>query len=582
MKAMILAAGFGTRLRPYSGVRPKALFTIADQPVLDRMIRQLITAGCRAIVVNTHHLHDQIDAFVSSAKYPVPVHTRFEAVIRGTGGAIKNVADFWDDRPFMVVNSDIVTDIDLAAVYRFHRQHSHPVTLVLHDAPAFNTVTLGPGDLVAGFGGSGPGGAPVAGGRLLAFTGIQVLDRAVLDRIPPDLFYSSIDTYRNLIADGRGVKAFIAAGHDWADIGTPERYRQAADDQMTPLAFARAFPDHGRRPIAREPLAGDGSDRLWYRLRAGSSSLILADHGLRADSRTAEVDAFIAIGRHLRAAGIAVPRIFLFDRWAGLVYLEDIGDEHLQARVRRAAGIEALVACYRPVIRQLIDMGVCGAENFDPTWTWQTATYSREVILERECRYFVDAFLRTYMGREETYDDLAAEFARLADRVAEFAVTGFMHRDFQSRNIMVRNNSAVIIDFQGGRLGPLQYDLASLLIDPYVDLPPGVQDRLLTYALQQLAAQKAVDRKRFRAGYHYCCLTRNLQILGAFGHLCKVKGKTWFEAFIPAAVSGLYRHLNGGGDNEFPRLGAVAAALREDFRQRNLKPIAIPSKRSVP
>ncbi|MFZ0131601.1 MAG: sugar phosphate nucleotidyltransferase [Desulfobacterales bacterium] len=561
MKAMILAAGFGTRLRPYTDFRPKALFTIADQPVLDRMIRQLVAAGCRAIVVNTHHLHDQIEAFAAAVKYPVPVHTRFEPEIRGTGGAIKNVADFWDDHPFMVVNSDIVTDIDLAAVYRFHRQHPHPVTLVLHDAPAFNTVTLGPGDLITGFGGSGPDGAAAAGGRLLAFTGIQVLDPDVLDLVPPDVFHSSIDTYRDLIAAGRGVKAFIATGHDWADIGTPDRYRQAVYDKMTPGVFARVFPDRPPHPIDRVLLAGDGSDRLWYRLTSGSSSLILADHGLRTGPETAEVDAFVAIGRHLRATGVNVPQNHLCDRCAGLVYLEDVGDEHLQETVRRISRDEELVARYRPLIRQLVKMAFAGAENFDPAWTYQTASYSREVILEKECRYFVEAFLKTYLARSDSFADLAPEFEQLADRALAFGVNGFMHRDFQSRNIMIKNGTGVIIDFQGGRLGPIQYDLASLLIDPYVDLPQIVQDQLAAYCLQRVELIKPVDPHRFRMGHHYCCLTRNLQILGAFGHLSKVKGKTQFEAYIPTAVRSLHRRLNRDAENEFPRLSAIAAEV---------------------
>ncbi len=564
MKAMILAAGFGTRLRPYTDFRPKALFTIADQPVLDRMIRQLVAAGCSAIVVNTHHLHDRIEAFVAAAKYPVPVRTRFEPVIRGTGGAMKNVADFWDDQPFMVVNSDIVTDIDLAAVYRFHRRHPHPVTLALHDAPAFNTVARGPDDLITGFGGSGPG-APAVGGRLLAFTGIQVLDPDVLDLIPAGVFYSSIDAYRHLIAAGRGVKAFIATGHDWADIGTPERYRQTVYDQMTPGAFAKAFPDRPPHPINRDPLAGDGSDRLWYRLTSGPSSLILADHGLRTGPRTAEVDAFVAIGRHLRAAGVNVPQIHLCDRCAGLVYLEDVGDEHLQEAVRRISRDEDLITRYRPVIRQLVKMAFAGAENFDPAWTYQTATYSREVILEKECRYFVEAFLKTYLGRGDSFADLAPEFDRLADRALAFGLIGFMHRDFQSRNIMITKETGVIIDFQGGRLGPVQYDLASLLIDPYVDLPQTVQDRLSAYCLQRVALLKPVDPGRFRLGYHHCCLTRNLQILGAFGHLSKVKGKTRFEAYIPTAVRSLHRRLTRDAENEFPRLSAIAAEIYDDL-----------------
>jgi aminoglycoside/choline kinase family phosphotransferase/dTDP-glucose pyrophosphorylase len=566
MKAMILAAGFGTRLLPYTGFRPKALFTIADQPILDLMIRQLVTAGCRAIVVNTHHLHDQIEAFVAGSEYTIPVQTRFETVIRGTGGAVKNVADFWDSQPFMVVNSDIVTNIDLKAVYRFHRQHPQPVTMVLHDAPAFNTVAVGSDGLVTGFGEPGAG-AHLPNGRLLAFTGIQVLDPEVLERVPPDSFHSSIDTYRTLIAEGRGVKAFVAAGHYWTDIGTPERYRQAVYDKMTPRVFALAFPDRPPDPIERELLAGDGSDRLWYRLKSGPSSLILADHGIRTGMQTSEADAFVAIGRHLRSAGIDVPQIYLSDRFAGLVYLEDIGDEHLQETVRRTSRSQELVAHYRPIIRQLVKMAFAGAENFDPAWAYQTPSYSRELILEKECRYFVEAFLATYLGRSIPFADLAGEFARLADRALAFGVNGFMHRDFQSRNIMIRKKTGVIIDFQGGRLGPIQYDLASLLIDPYVDLPQIVQDQLLAYCLQQIDLTRPVDPHRFRKGYHYCCLTRNLQILGAFGHLSKVKGKTQFEAYIPSAVHGLHQRLNRDDANEFPQLKAIMSAVVDGYRQ---------------
>jgi aminoglycoside/choline kinase family phosphotransferase/dTDP-glucose pyrophosphorylase len=565
MKAMILAAGFGTRLRPYTDHRPKALFTIADRPVLEMMIRQLEKAGCSGIVINTHHLNDQIEAFVAAASYGMPVKTCFEPVIRGTGGAVKNVAAFWDADPFMVVNSDIVTDIDLKAVYLFHRQHPHPVTLVLHDAPAFNTVTVDAHDFVMGFKDPVQEAAPTSG-RSLAFTGIQVLDPDVVDRIPPDRFYSSIDTYRALIAEGRGVKACIVSGHYWTDIGTPERYRQAVYDNMTPLAFSLALAGKPPGPTAREPLAGDGSDRRWYRLTSGPHSLVLADHGIRTDPKTAEVDAFVAIGRHLRAAGINVPRIYLCDRLAGLVYLEDIGDEHLQTVARRAANNAELLARYRPLIRQLVKMAVDGGKNFDPAWTCQTPTYSRELIIEKECRYFVEAFLKNYLGYRAKVADLAPEFHRLAERTLAHGVTGFMHRDFQSRNIMVKNGTCYVIDFQGGRLGPIQYDLASLLIDPYVDLPPVVQEQLLAYCLEQIDNWVPVDPRRFRKGYRYCCLTRNLQILGAFGHLSRVKGKRQFEAYMPAAVRNLHRHLGLGGGNEFPRLRAIAADVQTSFK----------------
>ena len=132
-----------------------------------------------------------------------------------------------------------------------------------------------------------------------------------------------------------------------------------------------------------------------------------------------------------------------------------------------------------------------------------------------------------------------------------------MPRDMQSRNIMVKDQRIYFIDFQGGRLGPIQYDLASLLIDPYVNLPRPIQTRLLEDALKMLSAVAPVDPDHFRHCYHYCTLTRNLQILGAFAYLSRVKGKKQFEAYIPAAVKTLRSNLKANGRREFPRLTDV-------------------------
>ncbi|MEA3232363.1 MAG: sugar phosphate nucleotidyltransferase, partial [Thermodesulfobacteriota bacterium] len=127
-KAMILAAGFGTRLLPYTEHTPKAIFPVGGQPIIDRTIRYLIDAGCGEILINTHHLHHRIEAFINAGKYPIPVQTRYEPEILGTGGGIKNAADFFGQQPFVVLNSDIITDIPLEKVYAFHCSHAESVT----------------------------------------------------------------------------------------------------------------------------------------------------------------------------------------------------------------------------------------------------------------------------------------------------------------------------------------------------------------------------------------------------------------------------------------------------------------------
>jgi aminoglycoside/choline kinase family phosphotransferase len=202
-------------------------------------------------------------------------------------------------------------------------------------------------------------------------------------------------------------------------------------------------------------------------------------------------------------------------------------------------------------------MSVFGVKQFDRSWPYQTQYYDKEVILENECRYFVDAFLRRYLNLNVCYDDFKDEFILLADKALEFSVNGFMHRDFQSRNIMIKNRKPYFIDFQGGRIGPIQYDLASLLIDPYVALSRHVQDQLLDYCVDKLLSYIHIDKKKFCLCYKYCAITRNLQMLGAFGYLSLVKGKTYFEQFIPAATESLKYNLSVVEDTQFPRLKSM-------------------------
>jgi len=570
MKALILAAGFGTRLLPFTKNTPKALFPIAGRPLLHIMILSLQNAGCKAVIINTHHLYKKIDSYLSQQKYAIPVITRYEPEILGTGGAIKNVADFWDDHPFMVINSDIFTDIDLKKVYDFHLNHSHPVTLVLHDTPQFNTVSVNKDSFVTKFHNSTILPSHLASGsniyrsgetRKLTFTGIQVLDPQVLELIPDNIFSSSIDIYRQLISENKKVCAFISKEYHWKDMGSPERYNQAVFEQMAPEAFKYAFPSWPDKKIFRTELKGDGSDRNWYRLTSGNRSLVMADHNIRRNPSTSEVDSFVAIGRHLHDKDIPVPEIYLHDTFSGLVFMEDLGDINLQTLVLNTQNPEEILSYYKSVIGLLGKLSSTGAKGFDPAWTYQTSHYNQDLILEKECRYFVDAFLRIYIGMNISFKDLEDEFRTLADMALEFSVIGFMHRDMQSRNIMVKNNRFYFIDFQGGRLGPVQYDLASLLIDPYVELSPWVRNQLLNFSGKTLPALLNIDPGNFLTCYTYCSITRNLQILGAFAYLSRIKGKRYFEKYIPNAIKTLTHNLSALKNREFPNLESIVREI---------------------
>jgi NDP-sugar pyrophosphorylase family protein/aminoglycoside/choline kinase family phosphotransferase len=573
MKALILAAGLGTRLRPYSENTPKPLFTIANRPLLDIIISDLIDSGCKAIIVNTHHLHQKIDFYLARKKYPVPIMTRHEPDILGTGGAIKNVADFWDNSPFMVINGDIVTDIDFKRVYEFHLNHRHPVTLVLHNDPEFNTVTLNKDgfiqDFDAGSQNTAPSNSTINGSNLfeseelkrLTFTGIQVLNPEILGLIPDNAFFSIIDAYKKLLSKNKKICAYITKDRFWKDLGTPERYRLAVFDKMAPEAFKQAFPGMAGKTIVRTELYGDGSDRKWYRVNRGNQSLVMADHGIRQDDSTSEADAFVAIGLHLHAKDIPVPKIFNYDTFSGHVFMEDLGDINFQTFVKNTKNQDAVVSHYKLLIRHIGKLSVDGNKDFDPAWTYQTAYYTKDLIIEKECRYFVDAFLKGYLGMDIRFQDFEDEFRSLADEALKSSINGFMHRDLQSRNIMVKNNRFYFIDFQGGRLGPVQYDLASLLIDPYVNLSRNVRDNLLKFALETLSPLIRIDPDQFLSCYRYCAITRNLQILGAFGFLSRIKKKTYFEKYIPNAIQSLKDNLSAFGNTGFPNLTSLAEEI---------------------
>jgi N-acetylmuramate 1-kinase len=309
-----------------------------------------------------------------------------------------------------------------------------------------------------------------------------------------------------------------------------------------------------------QPLAGDGSDRRFYRL-LGSPTVILLYHPNPPGLGVNENDSYFHLGRHLRAKGAPVPEIYDYCREEGWMLVEDMGDISLEAALKREAREDQWGFRYRQTLEILVNLQLRGKEGFDPAWCFDTQAVHRPFLWERECGYFVRAYLQGYLGLKVSLADLAADFERLLTQALPPAPNFFLHRDFQSRNLMIKNGHLMVIDFQGGRLGPLGYDLAALLIDPYVNLSPAWQVELLAHYLDLLVERlPGVDRQAFSHQYRYLALCRNLQILGAFGYLTKVKGKAGFARYIPTALNGLRQRLAEPA-GEFPLLERLVASL---------------------
>ncbi len=220
MQAMILAAGLGTRLRPYSALRPKPIFPVLNQPLILHTIDQLRKAGFRSIVINAFHLRQQIVDLVGAE---TDILVQEEEILLGTGGGLKLARKHFTSAPILVVNGDICHSIDLKQVIEQHirNRFASPVSLVLHDYECFNSVTIDSSEKVLSF---DKGRILKKGQTKMAFTGIHVIDPLVFDNIPPGVFYNIIDCYNELMRSGVAINGIVKKGHFWTDMGTPEDY----------------------------------------------------------------------------------------------------------------------------------------------------------------------------------------------------------------------------------------------------------------------------------------------------------------------------------------------------------------------
>jgi NDP-sugar pyrophosphorylase family protein len=232
MKAMILAAGLGTRLRPLTDKKPKALMPVVNKPIIGWVIEYLKKHGIDQIVVNAHHHYRQIVDYLDGGRpFGLEIDVRVEPEILGTGGGIKNTEDFWGDDPFIVINSDILTNINLSRAYESHKKLGGRVTLILHDCTPYNQIQIDDNGFVTDI------SAWSAQGRF-AFTGIHIMDPDLLTHIPDRVFSDIIDCYRKLIQSGRSIRSLLTTGHYWRDMGTVENYMQANRDLLDKESFS--------------------------------------------------------------------------------------------------------------------------------------------------------------------------------------------------------------------------------------------------------------------------------------------------------------------------------------------------------
>jgi len=335
------------------------------------------------------------------------------------------------------------------------------------------------------------------------------------------------------------------------------------------------FEKHFGSPAERiQPLQGElgGSGRKIIRLSRGSQSAIGILYGVREENA-----AFLAFSRHFRRHGLPVPAIFGEDLDHGAYLEEDLGDttlfDFLSANRSGDAIAPQAIEFYRKVVADLPRFQIEASRDLDYSVCYPRGSFDRQSI-NWDLNYFKYYFLRlaAIPFNEQALED---DFDRLTNLLLEAPGDFFLYRDFQSRNVMLHQGQPYFVDYQGGRKGALQYDIASLLFDAKADLPPEVRQQLLGDYLEALSRHIRLDREAFDRFYYVFVYVRIMQALGAYGFRGFYERKAHFLQSVPYALKNIRWLLHSSKlPIELPTLMSAFQNILASEKLKRLTPVA--------
>ena len=530
-KAVVLAAGHGTRLRPFTCATPKPLLPVWGETMLSRIVRLLRERGVDDIVVNAHHLNEQVRAWVDNyrrnaqaAGDKVRIKLSYEPEILGNGGVLNPLREWIGADPFYLVSSDIVMENvpDLAS--KFEKMTSHSIlgcALVTTSGP--RTVEVEPeSKFITCWKSPDPG---VEG--TYTYCGFAILKPEILQFVKPDGFSSIITAYEKAMMEGgKFIKSVVAEDLLWEDAGTIARYvdlnRDGEDNAFADIPQIKATGATNVRFLGAR-----GSERVFFGSDQGI--VVLYDDGNRDENGK-----YPGHARWLKAHGIPVPEI-----------LADV--PAMKTMMMSDAGVERKMSIddYAKVVETLVRFNALGSEpNLpdllppfdDETWEWERNLFAK---------YCLGANFQMEMP-----EAVRKELEQVAE-ILEKEPKALVHRDFQSTNVLWKGNDLTFIDFQGMRLGPAAYDLASLVYDPYVTFTDDQRRALVAlYA-------KTAGREEFVKVLPFAAVQRLSQCLGAYGRLASV-GQPQFGKHVVPALQNLLDAADKAG---LDAIGALAEDL---------------------
>lgn len=609
-KAIVLAAGFGSRLLPLTLLKPKPLFPIWGKPVLGHTLELLKRWGVKEVLVNAHYQADQILAYLQTNPVPgLRYQLSFEPDILGTGGVLPKARWFLDDQPFWMINADVMADLDGIPLIKAFEKQKAIASLWLHPERGPRTVEHRDG-LVSVF------KSPLAKTEGTAtFCGLQLLSPRILKFLPDSGFASIVDAYENALIAGEKIAGVVVPKAYWADIGSPESYLSAhremlefprwrkfrskdgrvvacgtdtvihpkakvdrsvlwdhvrilsgaqiqnaiVTDDVTlngPASYmaipADQLPDPLIQRILRQldwdpqqttvlPLPPRGSARTFTRLVCDTTGKPRSAILVRYSLERPENGLYTHQARFLAKHGVSVPAVLLDWPKEQLCVLEDVGANSLE-QLLPGLGRPRCIALYKQTLEnvaRLHDQATKAAKRHPITLSMPFTRH----LYEWEQALFCDQFLRRHLPVDDAQcRTIRRELAGLIP-VQVRAPRVIIHRDLQSSNVLLKKGKIFLIDFQGMRLGTAAYDLASLLCDPYVNLPADIRDELLDYYAGLVPDGNAVQQL-----FWIAAVERLSQALGAFGRLGAAPATSYFLKHIPAGINQLreaLRHVPG-------------------------------------
>ncbi len=591
-KALVLAAGLGTRLRPLTWRTPKPLLPVWGTPLLAHTLRNLEAWGVTDIVINTHWRPDAIAGFLAQWRGNARITTSHEPEILGTGGALKPLQPFFNDEPFWIVNADVAFALKPDHILHQFNTHRCIASAWLYGHCGPRTVENDASGRVTTYRSATPRGPGTA-----TFAGVQIVSPDIFRFLPADKKnFSLIDAYEAANRNGLPVFAAHIGDSFWADIGSPDAYLQVHADtkhrawhlQTGGDFYNAAFDAHPDSPDAFvcSPIPGVAEVKLCHKsvfltpsiparpLRnaivaaswnCGGEKCVVAE--INAQEDVAPREACHALGwtsaavAHLGARGSNRNFWRVAHAEESAIVIDYTGE---RAENRRYAALaRALLVAGVPVPRVLHetrradnggllvleDLGDVSLQHRHSRQSFEDALAEifnfhqcaadavrgieleplfDEALYAWEQRLFEEHLL-VNRGRPGFVPRVRDEYARVTERLLASPQT-VVHRDLQSTNLYLHNNRWHFIDFQGMRRGAVVYDLASFLCDPYIELDD--RDALLRH---YAARGEPSIRDRLLADFHWGAVQRLTQAMGAYGRLTAAGHADFQRHLRPAA-----------------------------------------------